>query len=41
MILKVTKKQGIYFKDLCYTLLKLFTHKYVNILRLVLIIESM
>jgi hypothetical protein len=33
MILKVTKNQGIYFKDLCYRLLRLFTHKYVNILR--------
>jgi hypothetical protein len=41
MIIKVTKKQGICFKDLCYKLLSLFTHKYVNILRTVLIIESM
>jgi hypothetical protein len=41
MILKVTKKEGIYFKDLCYKLLGLFTHEYVNILRTVLIIESM
>jgi hypothetical protein len=41
MILKVTKKQGMYSKDLCYKLLRLFTHKYVNIFRTVLIIESM
>jgi hypothetical protein len=40
VILKVTKNQGICFKDLCYKLLRLFTHKYVNILRTVLIIES-
>jgi hypothetical protein len=41
MIHKVTKSQGICFKDFCHKLLRLFTHKYVNILRTVLIIESM
>jgi hypothetical protein len=41
VIFKVTKNQGVCFKDLCYKLLKLFTYEYVNILRMVLIIESM
>jgi hypothetical protein len=40
MILKVEKK-GVHFKDLWYKLLGLFTHKCLNILRTVLIIESM
>jgi hypothetical protein len=30
---------GVCFKDLCYKLLKLFIFKYVNILRMVLIIK--
>jgi hypothetical protein len=41
MIFKVTKNQDVCFEDLCYKLLKLFTYDYVNILRMVLIIESM
>jgi hypothetical protein len=39
VISKVTKNQGVYFKALCYKLLKLFTFKYINILRMVLIIK--
>jgi hypothetical protein len=41
MILKVTKKLRFFVKDLCYKLLRIFTHKYVNILITVLIIELM
>jgi hypothetical protein len=40
MLFNVAKKQGVYFKDICYKLLKLFTYEYVNILRMILIIES-
>jgi hypothetical protein len=39
VIFKVTKNQGVCFKDLCYKLLKLFTFKYVNILRMILIMK--
>jgi hypothetical protein len=36
VIFKVTKN-GIYFKDLCYKLLRIFTCECINILRMVLI----
>jgi hypothetical protein len=38
---KVIKNQGVSFKDLCYKLFKLFTCEYVNIMKMVLTIESM
>jgi hypothetical protein len=45
MILKITKKIRVFvffnICFLCYKLLRLFTHKYVNILTTVLIIKSM
>jgi hypothetical protein len=41
VIFRVTKNQGACVKDHYYKLLKLFAYEYVNILRNVLIIESM